>query len=274
MKKMMIGVCTYNRKNIIEYTAKSFGDIEGIKEQYIKVYDDNSTEYDKEYLKSKYPMAEEVIVNKENLGANFNTRQMFIDFLNSDREYLFIADSDLVFNTDILTHIENGIEELEKKNELVIFSMFNTPSHDTIEEFSDRFVIKNEIGSAGTIISKEAVKKIIKNEYKEKVPFDRFYCNELKKEGAKIFCSKNSYVQHIGIIGQNSFFDCVDMGINFKIDTLDNAKAIVDIMQNTFVWNNVDVEDMLFKYCERGRIGIRTLIKCIALCLKYKRKNY
>lgn len=273
MKNLMVGICTYNRKDILEYASRSFRDINGIEEANVKIYDDCSTEFDKNYLKQKYPMASEIIVNEKNVGANFNTRKMLADFANSKNDYLFIADSDLVFNKDILFHIEKGIDELESQKKIVVFSLFNAHTHPIIEDFSEDFVIKKDVGSAGTIISKEAVKIFIDKYYSEMRPFDGFYCNVLREAGAQIFCSKNSYVQHIGIIGQNSFLDSVDMGINFKVDTINNAEAIIDVMQKAFVWNEIDIEDMLFKYCQRERIGIRTLIKCMWICFKNKIKN-
>ena len=273
MKNLMVGICTYNRKDILEYASRSFRDINGIEEANVKIYDDCSTEFNKNYLKQKYPMASEIIVNEKNVGANFNTRKMLADFANSKNDYLFIADSDLVFNKDILFYIEKGIDELESQKKIVVFSLFNAHTHHIIEDFSEDFVIKKDVGSAGTIISKEAVKIFIDKYYSGKGPFDGFYCNVLREAGAQIFCSKNSYVQHIGIIGQNSFLDSVDMGINFKVDTINNAEAIIDVMQKAFVWNEIDIEDMLFKYCQRERIGIRTLIKCIWICFKNKIKN-
>lgn len=273
MKNLMVGICTYNRKDILEYASRSFRDINGIEEANVKIYDDCSTEFNKNYLKQKYPMASEIIVNEKNVGANFNTRKMLADFANSKNDYLFIADSDLVFNKDILFYIEKGIDELESQKKIVVFSLFNAHTHPIIEDFSEDFVIKKDVGSAGTIISKEAVKIFIDKYYSEMSSFDGFYCNELREAGAQIFCSKNSYVQHIGIIGQNSFLDSVDMGINFKVDTINNAEAIIDVMQKAFVWNEIDIEDMLFKYCLRERIGIRTLIKCIWICFKNKIKN-
>lgn len=271
MKKLMIGICTYNRKNLIEYTSRSLGEVEGIQNTCVRIFDDCSTEYDKQYLNKKYPMADKITINKENLGADHNTQKMFKDFANSDNEYLFIADSDLIFNTDILKQIENGIKELEEKNETVIFSLFNAHTHKVIGDYSERFEIKKDIGSAGTVISKEAVEKFINKEYSNKISFDNFYCNMLTKEGARIFCTKNSYVQHIGITGQNSFLNSVDMGINFKVDTIDNAEAIIDILQKAFIWYDIDnIDEMLFSYTMRGKIGAKTLFKCIWICFKRK----
>lgn len=275
MKKLMVGICTYNRKDLIEYTSRSLGEIDGIQNTCVRIFDDCSMEYDKQYLKQKYPMADKITINKQNLGADYNTQKMCKDFADSDNEYLFIADSDLVFNTDILEQIKNGIKELEEKNETVIFSLFNAHTHKAIGDYSERFEIKKDIGSAGTVISKEAVKKFINKEYSnKKISFDNFYCNMLTKEEAKILCSKNSYVQHIGIIGQNSFINSVDMGINFNVDTIHNAEAIIDVLQKAFIWYNVDdIDDILIRYAMNRKIGIKTLFKCLWICFKKKVRN-
>lgn len=274
MKKIMIGICTYNRKELIEYTSRSLREIEGIQDTCVRVFDDCSTEYDEQYLKNKYPMADRITINKENLGADYNTQKLFKSFIDSDNEYLFIADSDLVFNTNVLKHIEDGIQELEEKNEIVIFSLFNAHTHKTIGNYSERFEIKKDIGSAGAVISKEAVKKFIDKQYSGEVSFDNFYCNMLTKEGAKILCTKNSYVQHIGIVGQNSFLDSVDMGINFKVDTINNAEAIIDVLQKAFIWHDMNnIDEMLVSYTIKGKIKIKTLFKCIWICFKRKVRN-
>ena len=50
MKKLMIGICTYNRKKLIEYTSRSLGEVVGIQNTCVRIFDDCSTEYDKKYL--------------------------------------------------------------------------------------------------------------------------------------------------------------------------------------------------------------------------------
>lgn len=268
MKNLIIGVCTYNRKNIIKYSSRSLSEIEGIEKVCVKIYDDCSTEYDEKYLKEIYPMASEININKKNIGADYNTKKMIEDFYNSSYDYLFIADSDLIFNTDLLLHIDKRITELEKQKKLVIFSVLNIPTHKAIESYDDNFEIKKDVGAAGTVISKEAVKKFIDMPYSGKLSFDNFYCNILRERGDKIFCTKKSYVQHIGLVGQNSFVNCVDIGINFKIDSINNAGAMIDILQKAFIWNELEIEDILYKYCAKGKIEIKILLKCIWICIK------
>lgn len=139
MIKLTVGICTYNRKYIIENTSKSLNEINNIDKINMKVYDDCSDEYDIEYLKKLYPTAIKIDGSNKNLGADYNTKRMYQDFLESDDEYLFNADSDLIFNKNLLEVIENKIEILEKNNELVIFSVFNTPMHKIISDYDESF---------------------------------------------------------------------------------------------------------------------------------------
>ena len=44
--KLLIGICTCNRKQIFEYTAKSLSEVKGIEKAKIVIYDDCSDEYD------------------------------------------------------------------------------------------------------------------------------------------------------------------------------------------------------------------------------------
>lgn len=198
---------------------------------------------------------------------------MIMDFAKSDNDYLFIADSDLVFNKDILVHIEKIIDELEKNGKMVIFSLFNAHTHETIKEFNEDLVVKKEIGAAGTVISKKAVFEFKDKEYNGKISIDNFFSNILREKGNEILCTKNSYVQHIGIVGQNSFVDSVDIGVNFKVDTITNAEAIIDILQQTFILNSADINDMLYRYCIKGKVGINTLFKCLLVSIKKKVKD-
>lgn len=273
MKRLMVGICTYNRKNIINYTSRSLKEVENIEKTDVRIYDDCSEEYDVDFLKQVYSMATKVSRNEKNTGADYNTRSMIMDFAKSDNDYLFIADSDLVFNKDILVHIEKIIDELEKNGKMVIFSLFNAHTHETIKEFNEDLVVKKEIGAAGTVISKKAVLEFINKEYNGKISIDNFFSNILREKGNEILCTKNSYVQHIGIVGQNSFVDSVDIGVNFKVDTITNAEAIIDILQQTFILNSADINDMLYRYCIKGKVGINTLFKCLLVSIKKKVKD-
>ena len=275
--KITIGITTYNRKDLIEKTAKSLNEIIGIENVNIKIYDDCSTEYDIDYLKEKYPMAVKVVRNEHQMGADFNAQKMYEDFVSSDDQYFFNADSDLIFSSNILYIIEENIKKLEKANQKVIFSIFNTISHKCIKDFDEELCIKKSVGAAGIIMSKEAVNMFVKDiplEYNKKIPsIDHYFCSVFRKNKLPIFCTKQSYAQHLGFIGQNSFIINVDWGLNFKVDTMYNATAIINILENTFICDHNKFKDILILACEAEKVGLRTIIKALFICIKYKLKH-
>ena len=273
--KLFIGICTYNRKNIIEYTSKSLMEIEGIEKTSINVYDDSSTEYGVEELKKIYPIAQKISVSEKNLGADFNTQRMYEAFLESDCDYLFNADSDLVFNKDLLKIIEKNIQSLENAAKGVIFSLINIPEHQYIKDFDENLCYKYSVGAGGVVFSRKVVELFINKlpeRYTVKFPsIDHYFCHILRENNYDIFCTKKSYLQHIGLIGQNSFGLRVDWGKDFEIDTVTNANAVVEVLQN-YIIN--EVPKNICKLCEDGKVGAKTIIKALWLCVKFKVKSF
>lgn len=269
--KLFIGVCTYNRKNIIEYTSKSLNEVNDINKSDIYIFDDFSTEYDVEYLKKLYPTAKKIKRTEKNLGADFNTKSMYEEFMRSDCEYLFNADSDLIFNSNVLKIIEKNIENLENANKEIMFSLINIPEHKVIKDFDENLCYKYSVGAGGVVFSKKVVEMFINSfpeRYSVEIPsIDHYFCNVLRKNNCDIFCSKKSYLQHIGLIGQNSFGLRVDWGKDFEVDSVTNANAIINILEN-YIIN--DVPGNICKLCEDGKVGIKTILKSLILCVKFK----
>lgn len=275
--KLLIGICTCNRKQIIEYTAKSLSEVKGIEKAKIVIYDDCSDEYDIDFLKKMYPMAYKIVRNEKRLGADYNTEQMYRDFCKSQENYLFNADSDLLFNSNVIDIIEENIRATEKINSKIIFSVFNTPNHKIIKKIDENLYQKESIGAAGVVLSKQVVKTFVETipkQYSYRIPsIDHFFCSKLKQDDYKILCTQNSYVQHIGLIGQNSFFYNTDWGENFEIETFNNAKAISEVLQEIFMQGQDQFLKIIYTNCEQGRIGIKSFLKAIILCVKYKIKK-
>lgn len=276
--KLLIGICTCNRKDIIEYTSKSLSEVKEIEKANVVIYDDCSNEYNLDFLKKSYPMATKIVRNETRLGADFNTEKMYRDFLKSQEDYLFNADSDLLFNTNIIEIIENTIKEANNISPKTVFSVFNTPNHKNIKEISSNLSEKKSIGAAGTVFNKKNVYEFIgtiPNMYNNKIPtIDHYFCDILKKKGYKILCTNQSYVQHIGLVGQNSFFYNTDWGKDFEIETFNNAKAISKILQEIFMQGQENFLKILYVNCEHGKIGIRSFLKAIRLCIKYKIRKW
>lgn len=222
--KITFGICTYNRKKIVENSAASLKNIIGIGDVNILICDDCSTEYDEVFLKSIFPDNARIIKQNVNTGADKNTSLMYEEFLKSNDEWLFNADSDLIYRSDIIETIKYY---KDKSSGIVTF--FNSITHNTIGD-NEYFLEKDSIGAAGCLLHRNIVKLILKNIQYRDFGFDVGFSKLLRKKGYKLFSTKESYVQHIGVSGFNSRDIVFDYGHNFHCDSVRTGQ----IIENTF----------------------------------------
>lgn len=224
-----IGITSYNRKSILEKMAKSFYESDLSRAQInIRIYDDNSTDFDENYLKTLFPNLKTLIRNKTNLKADLNTYSMYCDFLKSNDDYFFNADSDLIFNKNWLNYILDNFDYTDG-----ILSIFNTKNHIAVDtDETKHLLLKNDIGAAGTFFSRDRVAQLVSFiQVTEKLAIDWEFCKKFNEQGIKIYCSEESYVQHIGVVGQNTFWGvATDFGENFEIDSLTNGQILNDLL--------------------------------------------
>jgi len=223
--KVTIGIPTYNRKGIIEIMAKSLYESNLPETCNIRIYDDSSFEYSKDYLYKLFPTAASIIVNSVNLKADENMFSMYKDFLLSEDDCFFNADSDFIFNKQWLL---NGLKLLPYTDG--VLSIFNANSHPIKKHIDKDLSIKNNIGAAGTFFTRERVLDIVTEfeNAKDLKSFDWQWSKFLTNRGVRLFCVNNSLIQHIGHSGQNSrsYFD---VGLGFKIETKYQGQVVNDI---------------------------------------------
>lgn len=273
--KLMIGITTYNRKDIVLLSSKSLYEVDNLNKKDIYVFDDCSTEYDVNELKKIYYNSN-IIEFSKNVGADKNIERAYRFFLDSDYDFFFNADSDLIFNKDILIKINKIISKLNKK-EPILFSVFNTKNHLTLKDYDKDLLVKKNVGAGGCVFNKEAIKLFIKDLPKDysniNMAVDHIFCKIISESNYNILCTKQSFVQHIGLIGQNSNAFLFDWGENFEVDSLTNAKAILKIYEN-----NIDViknsfESELIKYAKEKRFGIGLALKLLLITISNKIKK-
>ncbi len=229
MKSVTVGIATYNRKSILTKMAASFylSNLSGA-EVHVRVYDDCSSEFDGEFLKTLFPGAA-VRVNKVNLKADLNTFGMYEDFLTTGDDYFFNADSDLIFRKDWLSFCLDHIEETQG-----VMSIFNTKNHPAVADSGNpEFVLKEHIGAAGTFFKRERVKEIVGSlSDSDRKMIDWSFSKYFTENGLKIFCSRESYVQHIGLAGQNSSLTAIDYADGFTVDSIENGQILNDLLHD------------------------------------------
>ena len=95
MNKIIIGITTFNRKNILVKMAKSFSECTILDSSKIIIFDDHSSEYGEIFLSNLFPNAQ-IFINECNIGADNNLYAMYQYFLKTDGDILFNIDSDLI----------------------------------------------------------------------------------------------------------------------------------------------------------------------------------
>lgn len=63
----MIGITTYNRNEILDKFAESFNQIDDIDNAYICIFDDNSDEYNEDYIRKIFKKVDYIHINKKTL---------------------------------------------------------------------------------------------------------------------------------------------------------------------------------------------------------------
>jgi len=226
MPKITIGVPTYNRLNLLKIMSNSLYNSDLSISPNIRIYDDCSTELTKETLETIFPDAKTIKINSSNLKADKNIYQMYVDFLTTDDDYFFNADSDLIFNK----HWLNLSLEYIKKTDGVL-TIFNTIAHKPSSIVDDLFCLKDTIGSAGTLFKRDCIENMVNYFHSINMvkgfdwQWSKYFCDN----NIKIYCLNNSLVQHIGYSGQHSLF-YFDVGKGFKIETINDGQIMNDIL--------------------------------------------
>jgi hypothetical protein len=239
-----IGITTYNRANTLEIMAKSLYKSDLNVPHNIRIYDDCSTEYGRDFLEKLFPTAKSIKINQHNLRSDKNIYKMYADFVSTGDDYFFNADSDIIFNNQWL----NAALELIVKTDGIL-SLFNANSHKPYKIVADTLCLKNTVGSAGVFFSRNRLVELMKyfNSIDQVKGFDWQWSEYFTNNGIKIYCVNKSLVQHIGYDGQNAglYFD---VGRNYKIETVEDGQIMNDIFEKS-------LDAIMLKEKEKDRIN-------------------
>lgn len=223
--KITIGITTFNRLNYIKKMCLSLRHTIGLESCSIRIYDDCSDEYSLDEIAKEFPFVTECTRRDHNLGSDFNIQQMYADFLETGDDVLVNCDSDMIFHPEWI----NKIRDLLSCTDGVL-SCYNSALHIPVEHLAiknENMVRKNTIGSAGTVFTREIVKCIVDN-VKPSFKYDWDWCRYLTARGIRLLVTDQSYLQHIGIVGQNcDAAHIIDYGLNFYPKDEDTLKLNV-----------------------------------------------
>lgn len=206
--QLTIGVTTHNRKSILTKCASTWANLNQ-EHEYI-LYDDYSTEFDKEFINTMFPTWNKFRGEKNSGGADIAMGIIMDLFLDGGNDYLLLLDSDLITDPALSNFITSYADETDG-----FFSIFNTTENHPVIGNSGRWVYKNHVGAAGTVWRRDLVEEVRSN-----VPsgagYDWRWSEYLMHRNIRIMVSEQSYVQHLGFCdGQNSRFLNGDFGINY-----------------------------------------------------------
>lgn len=226
---IIIGVPTYNRLEVLKRMAVSFYASDLSKyETEIFVFDDCSAEFGESELRKFFPTAKKIIRHEKNLRADGNMFFMYKYFLQTDGQYFFNADSDLIFHKDWLNYVMDNIEKTDG-----VLNIFNSRVHKTVSDLGDGIIVKDMLGAAATFFKRERVEELVKNIGDTSKSVDWQWSNYFNENNIKLCCSEKSYVQHIGFVGQNSVL-AADYGSGFEIDSILNGQILNDTIMPYF----------------------------------------
>jgi hypothetical protein len=214
----------------------------------IRVYDDFSTEYGTDELKELFPTAVSVFKNAVNFKADRNIYLMYKDFLLTQDEYFFNADSDIIFSKEWLS---TALNLLPKTNG--ILSIFNASSHPLKKNVDNDLCIKETIGAAGTLISRQRVVELMRVfDFEDSAASFDWICSQyFTSRGIDVYCTNNSLVQHIGYHGQNYLSGFFDYGRNFNVENAETGQIINNIFE-LFLMTNREHHIKLMKRIDKN----------------------
>jgi Glycosyl transferase family 2 len=229
--KITVAIPTYNRPDYIKKCAASLYQVDGINDCNIRIYDDCSTEINDQFLREQFPEASDIVVREINLKADRNMAQMYRDFLDTGDELFFGADSDTIFRPDIL----HTIDKLVGKTDGVL-SLYNSSLHESISMINiadEPCLLKRHIGAAGTVFTRKVIAEIVENVDMGRL-YDWRWSEYLRQKGRRLIVTNASYVQHIGLDGENNSLELYDFGVNFEPVTDVNKDILLDMLTNVF----------------------------------------
>jgi hypothetical protein len=229
-----IAVPTYNNLALVKLMSASLYQSDLSIPHNIKIYDDCSPEFNTNELQKLFSTAVSVRRNPCNVKADRNIYLMYKDFLSSTDDFFFNADSDIIFNKKWLT---SAFDLIPKTNG--VLSIINASSHPIKRVVDHDLCIKETIGAAGTLMTRERIADILRTfSYKDSaVSFDWNCSRYFTSQGIDVYCTNTSLIQHIGYHGQNYQHGFFDYGKNFAIEDIETGQIINDIFESFLIQN-------------------------------------
>lgn len=255
--KVTLAIATYQRVDYIERMSASLLASVDISRVSVRVYDDASPGLTEEQLSAYFPYAEEIVKRPRNLKADANMAQIFEDFLNTGDDLLLLADSDLIYRPGWLDVALSVLPETDG-----VLSLYNSRLHPVQLLCEGKaYNLKKDLGAAGTLMTRERVCDIVDAEMPP-VAFDWAWSNLFISRGIRLCCLQESYIQHIGVIGQNNHGSVADF--DFALNFYPSNRVNEEIV-STFLLEIAQEQARYLNY-----LGARNILDSRAYDLKMR----
>lgn len=224
-RSLAIGIPVCNRRQLVEFNAFSVSRLvvpENL-DLRILVIDDCSTEFGTDLLSSIYPEGTRILRRETpSGGADYAAADLLGHLVRERTDTVMILDSDCILRSDALITIVRSFSLTDG-----LLSLFNTDNHPAYQEVGG-FVLKNSIGAAGTVWSGELAQDILANVLVGR-RWDWRVGEYLRERGTRLFCLKNSALQHLGFSsGENSNLVQGDFGSGFSDQAIEYLYFITE----------------------------------------------
>lgn len=212
--KIMIAIPTYNRIGYTQFHARVIREYHKIQPSDLYIFDDCSTEYGEKELREWYGKDIHYFACKTQLKSDANIRRMFEYFITTDFDLIFSIDTDLIFQMNwrefINTHINStdGVMSLYHSNDY----------HHQTFNCGKEMCEKSSMGSAGTVMNKETVKKMLPQN--KNVLFDWGFISVFKQNKIRMMVPHRSLIMHYGQFGQNNICGTTEIAKGFDRNIL------------------------------------------------------
>ena len=279
MKKIMLAMATYNRKEVLERTIVSLTQVKNIEDVDIFIFDDCSTEYTKEDLKKMIPFAKQIVVRENNLRADRNMYQIHQDYINSNYDILLQVDSDVIFHKNFIEIIKSI---LSTQTKYPVFSLYNSSNHPFVENRNpleiNKIIFKEKHSIGGICVlftDKNILKNILENIPKERKSFayDWYWSHKLQEKGTPVMVSEQSFLQHIGVEGQNNKeIKGIDIGLYFTPTNTNDLEFLLHHYE--IVISNFAKQNDKYVFFSRNNFFIKCVITIYRFIKSFKRKIF
>ena len=279
MKKIMLAMATYNRKEVLERTIVSLTQVKNIEDVDIFIFDDCSTEYTKEDLKKMIPFAKQIVVRENNLRADRNMYQIHQDYINSNYDILLQVDSDVIFHKNFIEIIKSI---LSTQTKYPVFSLYNSSNHPFVENRNpleiNKIIFKEKHSIGGICVlftDKNILKNILDNIPKERKSFayDWYWSHKLQEKGTPVMVSEQSFLQHIGVEGQNNKeIKGIDIGLYFTPTNTNDLEFLLHHYE--IVISNFAKQNDKYVFFSRNNFFRKCVITIYRFIKSFKRKIF